>query len=65
MAHWENKTLSTTCASCGKELNTYVDADTTTRETWPIVGVKDGKPHTFAACTECHAKGWQPAAEQN
>ena len=65
MSHWENKTLSTTCASCGTQLNTYVDPDTTTRKTWPVVGEKDGKPLTYATCTDCHSKGWQPPSEAN
>ena len=60
MAHWDNKTLTTTCGDCGKELNTYVDPDTTVRATWPLVGEKNGKPHTYAACRACYEKGWRP-----
>lgn len=63
MSHWENKTLSTTCASCGKALNTYVDPDTTVRTTWPVVGEKNGQPFTYATCTECHESGWAPPSE--
>ena len=65
MSHWDNKTLTTKCASCGKELNTYVDPDTTARKTWPLVGEKDGKPFTYAVCTECHNKGWQAPGQQD
>jgi hypothetical protein len=62
MAHWDNKTLTTTCASCAQELTTFVDPDTTVRKTWPLVGEKNGQPHTYAACTKCYESGWRPPA---
>ena len=56
----DNKTLRTKCASCGKELSTFVDPTVSTRTTWPLVGTKNGQKFTYAACKACHDKGWRP-----
>jgi hypothetical protein len=56
----DNKTLRAQCASCGKELPTFVDPDVSTRTTWPLVGTKNGKPYTYAVCKGCLDKGWRP-----
>ena len=56
----DNKTLRTRCASCEKELPTFVDPNVATRSTWPLVGVKNGRKLTYAACKACYDKGWRP-----
>jgi uncharacterized protein with PIN domain len=61
----DNKTLRTRCGSCDKELVTFVDPDVSTRTTWPLVGEKDGRKHTYAVCSDCHKSGWHPPGFQS
>jgi hypothetical protein len=56
----DNKTLRTTCASCGTELPTDVDADVKQRKTWPLVGSENGTRKVYPACTKCYEEGWRP-----
>ena len=56
----DNKTLRTRCGKCDKELVTFVDPDVTTRTTWPLVGERNGKKYTYAACKDCFDSGWRP-----
>jgi hypothetical protein len=56
----DNKTLRTRCGSCDKELPTFVDPNVATRSTWPLVGVKNGRKLTTAACTPCFDNGRRP-----
>jgi hypothetical protein len=56
----DNKTLRTSCGSCGKELPSFVDPNVATRMTWPLVGIKNGARFTYAACKACFDKGWRP-----
>jgi uncharacterized protein with PIN domain len=60
MGALENKTLRTKCAKCGAELPTFVDPEASTRQTWPLVGIENGKKQVFAACTKCYQQGWRP-----
>ncbi len=60
MGAQDNKTLRTKCANCGAELPTHVDSDPSARQTWPLVGERDGKKEVFPACTKCFQQGWRP-----
>ena len=60
MGALENKTLRTKCASCGVELPTHVDPDASQRQTWPLVGERDGSKQVFPTCTKCYQQGWRP-----
>lgn len=60
-----NSTLRTTCANCGKSIPTEVGHahpidETLRRETWGLIGSKDGKTTVFPTCAECYDAGWKP-----
>ena len=60
-----NPTLRTRCARCGKSIPTEVghahplDEDLR-RETWGLVGYRDGRKTVFPTCAACHDSGWRP-----
>ena len=60
-----NPTLRTVCASCGKSIPTEAGHphpldEALRRETWGLVGYRDGRKTVFATCDACHAGGWRP-----
>ncbi len=55
-----NDTLRTTCAHCGKSIPAETGYGVLERETWGLVGYKDGKKTVFPTCTECYEAGWRP-----
>ncbi|MEA2626151.1 MAG: hypothetical protein QOD06_2196 [Candidatus Binatota bacterium] len=48
----DNKTLTSTCASCGKNSASALLTG--------LKGVENGKRKIFAVCTACRDKGWRP-----
>jgi len=61
MAAEDNKTLCTACCSCGTDIPTHVDPDSSQRTTWPLLGeTEDGNKQVFPVCTKCYNDGWRP-----
>jgi hypothetical protein len=48
----DNKTLTSKCGSCGKDLPAV--------EMLGLKTVEDGKRTIVSVCKPCHAKGWRP-----
>jgi hypothetical protein len=60
-----NQTLRTRCANCGKEIPTEVGHahpldEGIRRETWGLVGHREGRKTVFPTCDDCYASGWRP-----
>ena len=55
-----NKTLTVACAGCGETTTTDVDSNIRERDTWGVVGLRDGEKAIFPVCAKCYAEGWRP-----
>ena len=56
----ENETLRTTCAHCGKSIPAEIGYGLHERETWGLIGYRDGEKTIFPTCAECYQAGWRP-----
>lgn len=64
-----NPTLRALCAGCGKSIPTEVGHahpldETLRRETWGLVGYRDGWKVVFPTCDACYEDGWRPPGFQ-